>query len=184
MMNNGKYKHFVIAAVLFIYLLSVKPLYVQFFVRNGKPERLETTLPAPVPAGDVVFRISHLRQVHYEGQSLYELRGFAFRKDDPLKEHTIRMVLVSSEDDTRLVYPAETVAVPSMLRSFEYEAPVNEQAEFRVLFAKPALPAGTYSVGLLLESKDGERLYVLTGSTMEKTPNHMRYRRPTPVSNP
>jgi hypothetical protein len=174
-MINGKSKHLFTAVLLLIYLLSANPLYVQFILRNGKPERVNAALPAAGPRQDFIYRLAHLRLVNYEREALYELRGFAFLRADPQRHNRVSVVLVS-EDGNR-VYPPVPLAVASMLKSFDYQRPVDEQAEFRVLIAKQTLPPGNYQIGLLLEEEGGTRQdFLLTGSTIEKTPNKVLYR--------
>jgi hypothetical protein len=185
-MNNGRSKHFFIAVMLIIYLLSAKLLFAQFFLRDGKPEQINVVLPAPEPAQGVaapaqgeastgyVYRLAHLRPVRHADQDLYELRGFAFPAADPQMKTHIQIVLATQ--DGNQLYSTATVPVASMLKSFDYPQAVAEQAEFSVLIAKQTLPPGNYQVGILLEEETGaNRVYLLTTSRIEKTPNRVRY---------
>jgi hypothetical protein len=51
-----------------------------------------------------------------------------------------------------------------------------DHAEFSLLISKNAVKPGTYQIGILLEKMDrSSRSFVNTSSTIQKTPNIIRY---------
>ena len=108
-------------------------------------------------------------------KELYELKGFAFEETAPLRENRITLILKSKTQT--LAFPTSSVPQANMIQSYRGYMKGMDQAEFSTLLAKNVLKPGTYQVGLLLEEKKGtHRSYIVTGSTIQKTPNYIHYK--------
>jgi hypothetical protein len=166
------WRHILVIAVLGVYLISANALYVRFILKQGKP--ILAGGQPPAEQGNVYYKLGEMRPVRVDGEDLYELKGFAFNADDPQSDHSITVVLISGQG--RLDYATTLPAFPNMIRSSKSFKPGMDDAEFRALISKRALPPGSYRVGLLLQKKySDETLFVITGSTLSKTPNNVRF---------
>lgn len=171
---KGAGKHFIIGGLLIIYLLSANSLFVAFFLRNGKPVQEKTALP---PETDqIYFHIDSLSPVRYDGEDLYELRGYAFTKTaaEPA-DFTIKIVLHSPTQD--LVFNREPVARPDVTQALQSTYKKNlDKSGFRMFISKDVLKIENYQIGILLEGKQGSsRYYIKTGQYIERTPNTLRF---------
>ncbi len=175
---NGKEKHFAVLAVLLVYLFAANPIYVHFFLKNGKPVSSNVALPAPantmVSNTKVVYKLADMQPVRIDGQNLYQIRGFAFRASSPEEENKISIVL--SALGQNLVFPTSTVPHPNMIQSYSGYTQGMDHDEFSMLLSNAVLKPGTYQVGILLEETGGSiRSYVRTGAVIKKTPNTIKY---------
>lgn len=169
----GKQKHLFFLGILLIYLFAANPVYVHFFMKNGKPSGQNIALPAATK--DVVFALNDLQPVRYEGQNLYELRGFAFQKARPEQVNKITVVL--SNGSRNVVFATQPVQYPNMIQSYQGYTPAMDSAEFSMLVSNDGLAPGAYKIGILLEQVKGggERVFVQTSATIKKTPNSIQY---------
>ena len=166
------YIHILIVALLLIYIFSANSLYIKFFLKDGKPISSGVSLPAQ--SQDVDFELDKLTPVVIDKQDFYSLTGFAFIKTNRSMKNNIRIVLTSSTQT--LIFSTKTVDFPSMIKSYSGYQPGMDQAEFQFLLSKGVLKPGTYQLGILLEQQGGTRqTYVITGSTIQTTPNTIRY---------
>lgn len=171
---NGKQKHFLIWALLLVYILSSNQLYTDLFVRNGKPVSQVVSLPASAKEGDVIYKLANFVPVRYEGQDLFELRGYIFPQANPKLATKITVILISQNQ--RMAFSTDTVPTNSMIKSFAGYSQGMEKTQFRMLLSKHALNVGVYQIGILLEDMSGSRRwFVPTGATIQKTPNSVRY---------
>ena len=169
----GKPKHMIIWGLVIIYTLFANQLYIQFVLRDGKPVASNVILPS-IPQ-NIVFKLTDLLQpVHYNGQDLYEIKGYAFFAANPGQTNTIRIVLTSNTGN--IVFPTRSVPVPDMIKSLPKYENSMDQAEFSFLVSKNVLATGKYQVGILLQPVgDAIPAYVLTTSSIQKTPNSLKY---------
>ena len=166
-------KHLIVWAVLLIYLASANQLYLNFFLKEGKPVSKNDPLPSEVRP--IVYQLSDtLQPVRRNGENLYQLSGYAFFQDDPLAQTQIKMVLYSPT--LKLTFPTQAAPYPDMIQSYFGYQPGMDQAQFNLLLSKNALKPGTYQVCILLEANNGEdQVYVMTNGTILKTPNTITY---------
>lgn len=171
-------KHVLFLAVAAAYLLSANQLYARIFIHHGRPETANISLPSAGQAA--ILKVSDMRLTREDGQDVYELRGFAFLSRNPGLEHQIRVVL-QAQDGTNLIFATQPATAPAMVRSSGYRDLGVEHSEFRALISKYAVPEGSYQIGILLEPASGAgtaATYTLTGATVRRTPNFLRYTRP------
>lgn len=169
----ARYKFYFLAWIaLAAYWLLADQLYIALFVKNGTAVRE----PAGTfeTAGSVKFAVDQLIGLRFEGQEIYELRGWAFSPEiTNLDDMEMKLVLRSDQEDLifpRLIWPRKSLtgAMP------EYAMDL-EQAGYRVLIAKQTLRVAKYEIGILLMNKNtGEQHFKLTGFVIERTPNHVR----------
>lgn len=158
--------------VLLIYLIAANPVYVHFFMKNGKPAGQNVALPPS--AQDVVYALNALQPVRYEGQNLYELRGFAFNKAAPEQQNKITVVL--NDQSRNFAFSTLPVQYPNMIESYPGYTPAMDAAEFSMLVSNDGLQPGTYQIGILLEQPGGgKQSFVRTGSVIQKTHNTIEY---------
>jgi len=167
-------KHLIVWTVLLIYVASANQLYVNFFLKNGKP--VSKNEPLPTEVRPIVYQLSDtLQPVRRNGESLYELTGYAFFQDNPLEQTQIKIVLYSPT--LKLTFPTQASPYPDMIRSYSGFKPGMEDAQFDLLLSKNVVKPGTYQICILLESGNGEdQVYVMTGGTILKTPNTLTYK--------
>jgi hypothetical protein len=167
-------KHLILWAVLLIYVASANQLYVTFILKDGKPVSKNDALPSE--ARRIVYGLSDVLQpVRRNGQSLYELNGYAFFQDNPLEKTRIKIVLYSPT--LKLTFPTQAAQYPDMIRSMKGFQPGMEQAQFSLLFSKNTLAPGSYQVCILLDGDAGrDQAYVMTVGTLLKTPNTLTYK--------
>jgi len=170
---SGIQKHIIIWGVLLVYLFSANQLYVQYILKNGKP--FSTAIDLPAQTNGVTYRLSDFVQpLRYEGQDLVELKGYAFNAANPTAENKITIILSSA--DQKLAFQTRPDPFPNMIESYPNYTKGMDHAEFSLLLSKNALKPGTYKIGILLEdSRGASRAYVLTGSSIRKTPNIISY---------
>jgi hypothetical protein len=166
-------KHLIIWAILIVYLFAANPIYIHFFLKNGKP--VSENIALPPAAKTVVFKLADMQPVRIDGQDLYQIRGFAFQNYDPSLANTITIVLSSKTQN--IAFSTSSVDHPNMIESYPGYTQSMDHDEFSMLLADRVLEPGTYQVGILLEQTGGTtRSYVATGSTIIKTPNTIQYK--------
>jgi hypothetical protein len=170
---SGKQKHIIVWGVLLIYLLSANQLYVQLILKNGKP--ISTIAVVPAETIGVIFRLSDfLQPLRVNGQDLVELKGYAFTSANPKAENKITIILNSATQN--LAFSTRANPFPNMIESYKGYTRGMDHAEFSLLLSKNALKPGTYKIGILLEEIGGaNQSYVLTGCSIQTTPNTIRY---------
>jgi hypothetical protein len=167
------YKHFIACAVLIVYVFAANPLYVRFFLKDGKP--LGTQVALPSTSKDVIYQLGdQIQSLRINGQDLYELRGYAFFQAFHEQENNITVILSSASGD--IAYATRTVALPNMIESYPGYTKGMDHAEFSLLLSQNTLAPGTYHIGILLKNKNGPgQSYIMTGSSIKKTPNKLTY---------
>jgi hypothetical protein len=170
---KATYKHFIACAVLIVYVFAANPLYVRFFLKDGKPLSSQVVLPAD--SKGVIYHLGEqIQSLRINGQDLYELKGYAFFQSNHEQENIITIVLSSATRNT--AFATRTVALPNMIESYPGYTKGMDHAEFSLLLAQNALSPGTYHIGILLQNKNGAgQSYVLTGGSIKKTPNTLSY---------
>lgn len=169
---NGKKKHLVIWSVLLIYLFSANPLYVRYVLKNGKPEQANLSLPKA--SNEIISKLADFQPVRINGEDLYQLHGFAFIGSDPLRINVITILLINSSGN--LAFATNPVQYANMIQSYSGFKSGMEQAEFNMLISDKVLKPGTYRIGILLEEGEGVRhSFLLTNSSIVKTPNTIRF---------
>jgi hypothetical protein len=170
---KGKYIHFIAIAILIGYAFAANPLYVRFFLKDGKP--LGTQVALPTSSKDVINHLSdQIQPLRIYGQNLYELKGYAFFQTKPEQENNITVILSSATGN--IAFATRTVALPNMIESYPGYTKNMDHAEFSLLLSQNALSPGTYRIGILLQNKNGPgQSYVLTGGSIKKTPNTLSY---------
>lgn len=166
------HKHFIFLGVLSAYLLLANSIDTRFFIKNGKP--VSTNIQLPAITSGIIYNIVELRPVMYEGENLYELKGFAFLTSNPTQVNKITIVLNTPTQN--IAFSTNTVQFPDMIESYSGFKPGMEQAEFSMLLSDHILKPGSYQIGVLLEDLEGsDRSYVLTKSSIKKTPNTISF---------
>jgi hypothetical protein len=170
---KGNYIHFIACAVLIIYVFAANPLYVRFFLKDGKP--LGTQVDLPGSSNDVIYHLGdQIQPLRINGQDLYELKGYAFYKSNHEQENKITIILSSVTGD--IAFATRTVALPNMIESYPGYTKGMSHAEFSLLLSQNALAPGTYHIGILLQDKNGPgQAYIMTGGSIKKTPNTLTY---------
>lgn len=165
--------HFLIWAVLLVYLLTANRIYVDFFLKNGKPFQEPVALPAET--GEVHASIDAPRTAIVEGESLFVLSGWVFIPGDPESGRYKKTVVFHSVRED-LVFQAETL-MRSDLTDIYSQYQVNlDEAGFQILFSKDILKPGNYRIGILLEDKQGTiRAYRLVDKYIEREANLIRF---------
>lgn len=165
--------HGLIWAALLVYLLSANQLYVHLFLKDGKP--VETNIRLPTSSAQIVYKLDTLLQsVRYNGEDLYELKGFAFNQSNPFENDELSIVLISKSGN--LVFSTQPAQHANMIQSFSGYKTGMDHAEFSWLISKNAIKPGIYQIGILLENLDqSSRSFVATGGVIQKTPNIIRY---------
>jgi hypothetical protein len=166
-------KHLIVWAVLLIYVASANQLYVNLFLKQGKP--VSKNDPLPTQIRPIVYLLSDtLQPVRRNGEQLYELNGYAFFQDNPLEKTQIKIVLYSPT--LKLTFPTQAAQYPDMIQSYSGYKPGMDSAQFSLLISKNTLKPGTYQICILLDSNNGEdQVYVMTTGTILKTPNKITY---------
>jgi hypothetical protein len=167
-------KHLIVWAVLLIYLASANQLYVNFFLRQGKPVSKNDPLPSEVRP--IVYQLSDtLQSVRRNGENLFELSGYAFFQDNPLEPTQIKILLFSPT--LKLTFPTQAAQYPDMIQSYSGYKPGMDRTQFSLLLSKNTLKPGTYQICILLQSlTGGDQVYVMTSGTILKTPNTITYK--------
>jgi hypothetical protein len=170
---GGKQKHIFIWGMLVIYLLFANQQYIQFFLKDGKP--IDTNVNLPSPSQNIAFKLTDVMQpIQYNGQTLYEIKGYAFLAAFPEQINNIMIVLNS--DTRNIIFPTRYVPIPDMIKSLSFYTSSMDQAEFSFLLSKNVLATGKYQIGIMLQPVGGiSPSYVLTRSSIEKTPNTLKY---------
>lgn len=169
---RSRTKHIIYWGILLIYLLSANTVYTRFFIRDGKP--IATPVGLPADTGGITYNLVELRPVLYNGQALYELKGFAFLTANPTQINKITIILTSGAE-TR-AFSTNSVPFPDMIQAYAGYTAGMDEAEFSMLLSKDVLIPGVYQIGILLENTEGpERTYVLTGNSIKQTPNTVSY---------
>jgi hypothetical protein len=167
------YKHFIACAVLIVYVFAANPLYIRFFLKDGKP--LSTQVVLPADSKGVIYHLGEqIQSLRINGQDLYELNGYAFFQSNHEQENNITIILSSATGN--IAFTTRTVALPNMIESYPGYTKGMDHAEFSLLLSQNALSPGTYHIGILLQNKNGAgQSYVLTGGSIKKTPNTLSY---------
>jgi len=167
------YKHFIAVALLIIYVFAANPLYVRFFLKDGKP--LGTQVALPNTSKDVIYQLGdQIQSLRVNGQDLYQLNGYAFFQYNHEQENNITVIL--SKATGNMAFATRPVALPNMIESYPGYTKGMDHAEFSLLLSQNALAPGTYHIGILLQNKNGAgQSYVLTGGLLKKTPNTLTY---------
>jgi len=167
------YKHFIACAVLIVYVFAANPLYVRFFLKDGKP--LSTQVALPASSKGVIYHLGdQIQPLRINGQDLYELNGYAFFEARPEQENKITVILSSATGNS--AFATRAVALPNMIESYPGYTKGMDHAEFSLLLSQNALSPGTYHIGILLQNKNGPgQSFVLTGGSIKKTPNTLSY---------
>jgi hypothetical protein len=167
------YKPYIACAVLIVYVFAANPLYVRFFLKDGKPLGMQAILP--VNSKDVIYHLGdQIQSLRVNGQDLYELKGYAFFKSNSVQENKITVMLSSATEN--IAFATRLVALPNMIESYPGYTKDMDHAEFSLLLSQNALSPGTYHIGIVLQNKNGPgQAYVLTGGTIKKTPNTLTY---------
>lgn len=165
---KSKKFHFIFWAVLVVFVFSANPLYIHYFLKNGKP--YQPALPLPAASQGIVYQFGYFETTRLDGQDLYQIPGFAFNSSDPLMKNKISIVLRSPSKT--LVIATQPIRIPGMIRSYQGYKPGMDQAEFSLYLSQAVFTPGVYTVGILLENQAGpQRTYTVTRSTIKVTPN-------------
>jgi hypothetical protein len=166
------YKHLIYWGVLIVYLLAAYPIYTAYFIKNGKP--VGTIAQIPQATSSIIYNLVELRPVVYQGENLYELKGFAFLQDRPTQVNKITIIL--STNNQNIAFSTNSVPSADMIKSYANFKPGMEPAEFSMLISKEVLNPGLYRIGVLLDDTQGSgSSYVLTGSSIKQTPNTLSF---------
>jgi hypothetical protein len=170
--------HLIFWGILAVFIFSARPVYIQFFLQNGKP--YQPDLPLPSENGNIIYQLGNLTPVRVAGQDLFELRGFAFVQSDPEMHNRISVVLRSASGapgaSQTLMFDTRPVTVPGMIKTYKNYKPGMDPAEFSFFFSQAVLQPGVYTIGLLLEDQNGPgRALIMTGSSIKITPNTTTY---------
>lgn len=170
----AKYKYYLLPwLVLLVYLLVADQLYYALFVKNGRPVYQQSE--AFEAKGQIKLAVDDLVDLNYDGEDVYELRGWAFTPEiSDLKNAETQIVLRSVHESLvfdRTIWQREKLneAMP------EFGMDLTD-AGYRVRISKHALDIENYQIGILITDKTtGEQYFRLTGLYIERSPNRMRY---------
>jgi hypothetical protein len=165
--------HFLIWAVLIVYLLTATRLYVAFILRNGKPIQ-EAALPE-AQFGTIVLNVDRMETTFYDGENLYVMSGWVF--DPAIAESgSFRKKLVLHSAGEDLVFPAYSLNRVDLNGALPQYNMDLYQAGFQVFISKDVLRTDNYQIGFLLEDETGaRRTYRLAGKYIERKPNGLRF---------
>lgn len=164
--------HLIAFSLLVAYLFSANAIYTTFFVKNGKPVLGGVVLPPETESLSCQFRPPE--QVYYEGQYLYELRGYALHESLPPDAYNIMLVLRSASED--LLFEADSAVTRDLLTMCPGQSRGITCTEFRVLFSKNVLRIGEYQMGILLQDSTGTPIaYQMTRDCVERTASAVRF---------
>lgn len=170
----AKYKYYLLPwVVLLVYVLVADSLYYALFIKNGRPVYQQ---PEAFEAkGQINFAVDALVDFNYDGEEVYELRGWAFTPEiTDLKNAKTQIVLRSVHEN--LVFDRTIWRRPHLNEAMPEFAMDLTDAGFRVVISKFALDIENYQVGILITDKTtGEQYFQLTGSYVERTPNRLRF---------
>lgn len=162
------------------YLLLCPYFSYQFFVQEGKP--FEVWEHPPEETGGIRYNIEDIKywkknmEVYEEGET-YALWGWAFldiSKKVELDDFDRFIVLTNHVNS--YVFTTEVFLRPGVQDVFN-DLGLDDLTSSGIFafISRNALPAGTYSVGLLFKQKqDGERYYIMSSKELVRTPNHLK----------
>ena len=164
--------HFFVLVLLAVYLLSANIIYTTFFLKNGKPLKNSPSLPSQTT--EMVCKITSFDNILYDGQDLYEMRGYVFSPGSPDSAQFNKTLLLHSTSED-LFFPADLVYWRNLTLNFPQYLMNVDNAGFRVLISKDLLKLDNYQVGFLLKSKDGAtRVFQRFDTYIERAPNRLR----------
>jgi hypothetical protein len=163
--------HVMAWSAMILYLMVAPDLYARFFVRDGMPLTIRHNLP---PATDqILYAVDRLDLVILHGQSGYNLRGWAFIKEEADQSVYDRYVVLHSKSQMYF-FPTKVEIRPGVQETFESLNLNVLHSGYRTYIAKDAVPRGSYQVGIVFVHKANETIhFVSTNKFIERTANHI-----------
>ena len=131
--------------------MSAPDLYVQFFLKNGKPIQIDGG--RPLDSEQIRFTIDSLTPQVVEGQALYELSGWAFSlMDKSISPDMYNRTIVLTSDSNTYFFPVQTVQRSDVQQVFKNLNMDLSGSGFRVLISKDVIQPGEYRIGISFEN--------------------------------
>jgi len=181
--------HVIVWAGMALYLILAPNLYSSFFLRNGKPIRVNAELPAM--SKKIQLHVDTFKPTIYDGQSLYSMVGWAFSTADRAKnpeDYERQMVLIS--DKTNYIFSIETSPRADVQRAYKSLGMDLTKSGFTSLISQDLIKTGIYQIGVIFnDPQKGTSFYAVTDKYLIRTPNQIQISRtptlsPTPTPSP
>jgi hypothetical protein len=166
--------HIFIWALMFAYITFSVNLHTHFFLKYGKPIRIDKSLPQETM--QIKFTVDDLDPIILEGQEMYQLWGWAFSTADANMApdaYEREIILVSNSEI--YIFPIHNVKRQGVQDVYKDLNMNLIFSGFSTYISKDVLPFGEYRVGIVFRDPS-------TGSTyytdkpkiiIHRTPNRL-----------
>ncbi len=175
MVNMLKKYRFHILVWLFMlgYLTFAPGLYVSFVLKNGKPIQFQESLPAATEL--ISFWVDHADPVVSQGQVLYNLRGWAFLREESDQSQYERFIVLRS-DAKDYYFPAQTNERLDVQKAFPNLNIDVRNSGFSTFIAKDVVRPGSYHIGIIFRHQPSNFIYlVVTENVLVRTANQFQF---------
>jgi hypothetical protein len=150
--------HVLIWGTMFLYLLAAPRLYTQFFLKQGKPLRVEESIPPEEER--IELSVDDLDETIVEKEEVYRLWGWAFSTADPKKSpDQYEREIVLTSDNKMYIFPTDTVERQGVQDTFQDLSMDLLSSGYSTLIAKDVLPIGEYRVGIIFRDPSTRQEY-------------------------
>jgi hypothetical protein len=170
---KGKAGHLIFWLLLIVYFFSSNSIYNSFFLKNGKPVEVNPKLPPE--SSSILFKIDYFRPIRYQGENLYEMRGYALNSaTTDTGDYKINIVLHSPDKELMFAtIPEKRMDIDPILKKFKKS---YKLCGFKLLLSKHVLDIENYQVYIVLEdAQTGSPTYIKTGKFIERQMSSIRY---------
>jgi len=169
---SKKWVHAVIWAGLAAYLALYDPVRARFFTKVGKPVSVGYTDYVDT---ETEYEIDQFAEVRYEGEYVYQLRGWAFPQGSLVRaEEYAKQVVLEDQRGKGFVFAARTSERTDLALAYSVQAAEMEGAGFLATISAPVLPRGAYRVGILYTAPDSSAVFRWTDRYIVRSPNALR----------
>lgn len=144
---------------MLLYLLFAQDLHTYFFLEQGKPARVDESLPKEMK--EITLKVDGLDQVILQKEELYTLWGWAFLESDTaLPPHMYKREIVLTSGSKTYFFSTNSVERLGVQDAFEELNLDLTQSGFSTLISKDVLPLGEYRVGMIfIDPSTGSAYY-------------------------
>ena len=164
--------HAAIWGAMIIYLVAAPSVHAHFLPSDGKPAPFTASLPATTK--QVSKAVEHLDRVATSDQSLYSLSGWTFLRNDKVQSAYDVYVVLRSDRHTYF-FLSTPFRRPGLNKNFPNVKFSLVNSGFRTNIARDALPAGSYTIGILFRHKSTGAMYLAWSTkSVVRTPNSLQ----------
>jgi hypothetical protein len=164
-----KWIHILIWAAMLTYAAIAPKLYVQFFLKEGKPAQFDFSIPQPTD--QISFAVDRLELT--KEPALFNLWGWSFFRGDTNQAAYERWIVLQSKENTYF-YRSESFERSELQSAFEDVNIDLTNAGYNTYISKDAIARGEYQIGILFKHKSSNlTYYVVTDKMIVRTPNQI-----------